>query len=200
MNYIKEEKALRLYESIGDIDHGMATAALNYKSSRSVSPLKLAFIIAACFALTVMFVIGGAKIADGLLDLNETPGMADGVYKLDSMLGEEADQVLIKAESDIDFFSGEVELIWSDGENYYVKPLGKKNEVNSVLNEIGKGEEIAVDQSFEYKVWISYGDGRVVSPYLKDTDGNVGNASLFDYSPEIVPSEDFVDSVNELLK
>ena len=200
MNYIKEEKALRLYESIGDIDHGMATAALNYKSSRSVSPLKLAFIIAACFALAVMFVIGGAKIADGLLDLNETPGMADGVYKLDSMLGEEADQVLIKAESDIDFFSGEVELIWSDGENYYVKPLGKKNEVNSVLNEIGKGEEIDVDQSFEYKVWISYGDGRVVSPYLKDTDGNVGYASLFDYSPEIVPSEDFVDSVNELLK
>ena len=200
MNYIKEEKALRLYESIGDIDHGMATAALNYKSSRSVSPLKLAFIIAACFALTVMFVIGGAKIADGLLDLNETPGMADGVYKLDSMLGEEADQVLIKAESDIDFFSGEVELIWSDGENYYVKPLGKKNEVNPVLNEIGKGEEIDVDQSFEYKVWISYGDGRVVSPYLKDTDGNVGYASLFDYSPEIVPSEDFVDSVNELLK
>ena len=200
MNYIKEEKALRLYESIGDIDHGMATAALNYKSSRSVSPLKLAFIIAACFALTVMFVIGGAKIADGFLDLNETPGMADGVYKLDSMLGEEADQVLIKAESDIDFFSGEVELIWSDGENYYVKPLGKKNEVNPVLNEIGKGEEIDVDQSFEYKVWISYGDGRVVSPYLKDTDGNVGYASLFDYSPEIVPSEDFVDSVNELLK
>ena len=200
MNYIKEEKALRLYESIGDIDHGMATAALNYKSSRSVSPLKLAFIIAACFALTVMFVIGGAKIADGLLDLNETPGMAEGVYKLDSMLGEEADQVLIKAESDIDFFSGEVELIWSDGENYYVKPLGKKNEVTPVLNEIGKGEEIDVDQSFEYKVWISYGDGRVVSPYLKDTDGNVGYASLFDYSPEIVPSEDFVDSVNELLK
>ena len=200
MNYIKEEKALRLYESIGDIDHGMATAALNYKSSRSVSPLKLAFIIAACFALTVMFVIGGAKIADGLLDLNETPGMADGVYKLDSMLGEEADQVLIKAESDIDFFSGEVELIWSDGENYYIKPLGKKNEVNSLLNAIGKGEEVDGDKDFEYKVWISYGDGRVVSPYLKDTDGNVGYASLFDYSPEIVPSEDFVDSVNELLK
>jgi len=199
MNNIKEEKALRLYESIGDIDQGMATSALNYKA-RYVSPLKLGFIIAACLSLMVMFFVGGLRIIDGGLKLDENPGAADTVSSFDSVLSETSDTSLICEESEIDFFSGRVELIWSDGENYYVKPLGKKAEVDTVLDGIGKGADVDGDDKFRYKVWVSYGDGRVVSPYLKDTEGNVGYASLFDYSPEIVPNGDFVDSLSELLK
>lgn len=200
MNNIKEEKALRLYESIGDIDQGMATAALNYKSSRSASPLKLAVIIAACLSLMVMFVIGGLRIIDGGLKLDANPGAADTVSSFDSVLSETSDTALLCEESEIDFFSGKVELIWSDGENYYVKPLGKKAEVDTVLDGIGRGADVDGDEEFRYKVWVSYGDGRVVSPYLKDTEGNVGYASLFDYSPEILPDGDFVDSLSELLE
>ena len=55
------------------------------------------------------------------------------------------------------------------------------------------GEDAAVS------VWINYGDGRVVTPYLKDTEGNVGYGTLFDYEPEIVPTKDMSKFVNSLV-
>jgi hypothetical protein len=37
----------------------------------------------------------------------------------------------------------------------------------------------------KYQIWLSFGDGVVVSPYLKNTAGNAGHGEVFDYDPEL---------------
>ena len=54
-------------------------------------------------------------------------------------------------------------------------------------------------ESVEVKVWLSYGDGTVVSPYLKHTRGNTGYGTLFDYSAEVEPSEKLTSTIHKLL-
>ena len=48
-------------------------------------------------------------------------------------------------------------------------------------------------------MWIVYEDGRVVSPYLKHTQGNVSYGSLFDYSAEVEPNAALVKALHEVL-
>ena len=54
-------------------------------------------------------------------------------------------------------------------------------------------------QRCDYSVWICYGNGEIVSPQLKNSAGNIGYCELFEYSPEIEPSKEFVDLLDELV-
>jgi hypothetical protein len=51
----------------------------------------------------------------------------------------------------------------------------------------------------ETKVWVSMGDGRVISPYLAISEGNVGYGCLFDYESEVEPTDVFVQTVMDLI-
>ena len=50
------------------------------------------------------------------------------------------------------------------------------------------------------QVWIALGDGRIISPCLKESNGNVAFGTLFDYDPEVEPSADFVTALYDTLK
>ncbi len=102
---------------------------------------------------------------------------------------------------EIDFFDGEVSLIWNYGNEgeYHKLTFEAKNTETEIKNCMSKSVEQIPAENAEAtvcKVWVSYGNGEVVSPYLKESAGNIGYATLFDYSPEVVPSESFTDLVS----
>ncbi len=192
MNRIKEEKALRLYEAIGELDQMMVNSALHYKKRSGISTAKLTVIIAACMAVFMAFAMVGAYM-NGLFE----PQVE--LDALETLLDEESGKEHRIDASDIDYFSGEAEIIWYDGENYYMKTLGKTSELSGLQTYVGQGEQVDSDENREYRVWISCGDGRVISPYLESSAGNVGYCELFDYDPEISPSDGFVNYIDGLL-
>ena len=106
---------------------------------------------------------------------------------LDSVLG--ASYESLSFDSTPDLFDGEPRLIWetADGQLYGVTLSAA--ELDHLDRESGRGDKIGdLSLEAEVKVWISYGNGLVISPYLEDTPGNVGYGELFDYLPEIIPS------------
>ncbi len=50
------------------------------------------------------------------------------------------------------------------------------------------GDSMQID----VKVWICDGRGKVMSPYLEKTKGNMGYGALFDYEQEVVPDENLL--------
>ena len=107
--------------------------------------------------------------------------------------------------NEINFFDGEINLIWTDEntDGYYVLTLEESQEY--IEESLKKGysqmsANTSESESIGYTVWISYGNGKVVSPELKFSKGNVGYGELFEYSPEVVPGENLVKLVEKNAK
>ena len=56
-------------------------------------------------------------------------------------------------------------------------------------------EYTAQSEQPTYQIWLSFGDGVVVSPYLKNTAGNAGHGTVFDYDPELEMSDDLAEYI-----
>ena len=63
--------------------------------------------------------------------------------------------------------------------------------------------QVEIDEHSErpsYQVWIAFGDGVVISPYLKANPGNTGHGELFDYDPELELSEDLIRKIIQCIE
>lgn len=93
-------------------------------------------------------------------------------------------------------------LIWQPvGEDgYYVYTL-EESELKRLDGRLEKEQTLAARNADEptVRLWISYGNGRIVTPYLPKTNGNIGICEPFEYSAEIIPSDDLVALVGSIL-
>ncbi len=95
-------------------------------------------------------------------------------------------------------------LIWRfDGDEHYnVVKIARTDDLGVITGELGRpSAELSAEDSERVgvKMWISYGDGRIVSPYLKQSPGNTGMGALFDYNAEVEPSAKLTESIYELI-
>ena len=75
-----------------------------------------------------------------------------------------------------------------------------KDEVDQIYRSIGKGTKVGdTSPSPDCHVWVLCGNGEVLSPYLLASAGNVGNAELFDYNAELIPSEQLISCIADIL-
>ena len=135
--------------------------------------------------------------------------MADCVQPTATLSGKlddlRADTETLKVSAeDVQLFGGAPSVIWkySDEETYRVSPISRSEaERLSSLLERDKGQRIdrETTESRLDGVWIATGDGRVISPYLERTDGNIGYGELFEYSPEYEPSEEFSEYLCDVI-
>ncbi|MBE6593295.1 MAG: hypothetical protein E7642_04800 [Ruminococcaceae bacterium] len=104
-------------------------------------------------------------------------------------------------------FDGDAKLIWKyeDEENYRICTLSRKNSTTverALTNKKGfvkiTESDVSEDDGIE-GVWICFGDGYVFSPYLENSNGNVGYGTLFDYERELEPSEDFAQLIERIV-
>ncbi len=105
----------------------------------------------------------------------------------------------------LDLFDSRPKLIWQyDGDiKYHYTAIKSTAKLKAITTELDRPATVLSADSSEtvsIKVWISYGDGRVDSPYLKHTQGNTGYGVLFDYSAEVEPSEKLTKTVLDLIK
>ena len=202
--------AERLFDGLGLIDDRfIAEAATPYARKRSGRGFRalLIGIVSLTLALSVAvgaFVVGmmsgqnRGEAEDGAE--NADTGYVDGTVHANTLSAQlsslRADTAEISVDrSDIDLFDGSAKLIWkyADEEQYRVKPItdGQHERLTAILSK-DKGERaVPTDNDPVEGVWIAAGDGRVISPYLEQTAGNVGYGELFDYEPEYEPTEEF---------
>lgn len=108
-------------------------------------------------------------------------------FVLDSVLNVSYDSFYMGESPDL--FDGTPRLLWETADGVLCGVKLSNSELEHLNREQGKGDQIGdAALEAEIKVWISYGNGLVISPYLEDSPGNVGYGELFDYSPEIIPS------------
>ena len=202
------KKAEYLFDEIGLIDDALVAEAMqdtrytqrNLSLRRvTVAAVAAAMVFTASVGLTLSALIKKSDKMDGSPTHDE---MAESITLADALARAEMGGAhsFTEAQS-IDLFDGKTKIIWESAGCYYVLDVASASERQSLSKALdatySASQNIGADDGV--RLWISYGDGSVVSPYLRESAGNVGHGELFDYSPEIMPSDDLARLVDDLI-
>lgn len=218
----KLNSAERLLDAIGDIDPRFiadAESVPEIKRRRFAPPRKWMSIAAGAVAFA--FVIFGVSLTllergmdfdlapegdKAAMDVvGRDPAVADENITLGSLLSSVQSDSSIRtvSEEDITFIGGRMKIIWCyvGDEKYRVVsvPSSRESELLSAIEDLKNAKKTNETGEMPYAIWICFEDGRVITPYLENTAGNVGYAELFEYSPEIEPDSKFTTLINELI-
>lgn len=193
------EKSEYLLQMMGNIDDDLIAEAVKY---RPFIRSKYAFgTIAACFLLMICLTAAGPLLRIWGV-IAPTSSDADGRKTLDALMSdvrESGGYTRLYSEDELDYV-GCSSLAWrySDSDGIYVVPLSS-SELARLNRSVGRGENVGeVSPTLECCVWILDGKGGVTTPYLKSNVGNIG-CTVFDYEAEIIPNEEFIQAVSEIL-
>jgi len=205
MNRNKMNKAAFLFDEIGNIGDVYLQEALTYRKRRiSAQPW-----IAAVACILVVVLVGGALWNSPLFD--NIAGESDKVENPETVTPATLDAFLTEnratlnctkiSAGEVDYFgSAYLVLQYEEDETLWRSRDLTKGEVDRILDLLGKGDEVGTSSpELLCRVWLVCEDGTVLSPYLKDTDGNRGHAVLFDYEAEILPSSDLISCISDIL-
>ena len=185
----------RLYEEIGGVDERYLQQAAAYRARRN-APAWRALLIAAALtlvgALLLCTIAASVTIGVlvGILGEGEEPTPPAPMEQMELAM-QEAQQTRSPRSAD------EVEpmlfyqpmLIFSEqgSDVYYTVSLSTSECEHLISLMQSKNRTEFTEQSAQpkYQIWLSFGDGVVVSPYLKNTAGNAGHGAVFDYDPEL---------------
>lgn len=195
-----------LFDEIGGIDDSYIAAAMSARPVRARRPSRIAVLAAAAVLVMAMVValpmsfVTDKDDADNVAELEkpistdpsaddaeQKPDVIESPFELDSLLSNTPDSFNMGGEPDL--FDGTPRLLWQTSDGVLCGVKLSASELEHLNREQGNGKQVGdAAMEAEVMVWISYGNGLVVSPYLEDSPGNVGYGELFDYSPEIIPS------------
>ncbi|MBO5415791.1 MAG: hypothetical protein J6A83_04100 [Clostridia bacterium] len=200
-----------LFDELGLISDSFVAEAMPTGVAAKRRRTSLRRAVSAIAAAAVLLTLAIGVFAIGFMrDKNEAE---DGVTELEA---ESLEELLVGAQSggavtycaeaeSVGLFDGQTKLIWqsgNDGAYYSVTLSGTEDKAKlsqALRSTYGNPTHAPEDYDAGIYVWISYGDGTVVTPYLKGTEGNVGYGELFGYSPEIIPSEEFTELARDLI-
>ena len=217
----KNEKSQYLLSMVGEIDDSILNEAASYRRRRKKS--FLIPVLAACLSV-VMVLMMALPLAviltvDNLLpgEVNSpNPGVEgdenlendlDGVIspygKLDLLLNEQKNEEKYQKLASVEELSyvGNASLVWQyeEGGELYVVELSAV-QLASVQSRMGSGTQVGKDSpTLSVSVWVLDGQGNVSTPYLKASRGNLG-CEIFDYEAEIIPGDELVDCISDILK
>ena len=206
-----------LFDAIGNIDDRIIQEAQTAPTRKPVEKRKsFTAIIALAATLTLIASVFAATLIAKIVDsLNSAPdeghledygnaSVETNASLSQTLLDAESSAIVIVEEKDIDFFDGKTKIVWkqSGESDYHMVTLRSQADAAKLGKELkNQKQQIAPEdtESPECEVWITFGDGTVISPYLKTSAGNIGYAELFEYSPEIEPDADLTDLINDLI-
>ena len=201
----KRRKAAFLLDEIGNVSDVYLQEALSYKKERFYARPWVAAV--ACI-LAVVLVGGGllnSPLMDNILgafDKAENPEV-EAPATLDSFLSANRGALNCTAvsENELDYFGSTYLVLQYEGDEtlYRSRDLTSR-EVDKMLDLMGQGASVGeASPTLLCRVWLVCEDGTVLSPYLKNTDGNKGLAVLFDYEAEILPSSSLISCISDIL-
>lgn len=201
----KMKKAAFLLDEIGNVSDVYLQEALAYKKSRwNARPW-----IAAVACILAVVIVGGGLLTSPLLknvfdgsNKAEQPQAATPAT-LDSFLSANRETLSCTkiAADEVNYFGSTYLVLQYEGdETLYRSRNLTDREVERINELLGKGDSVGANSpDLLCRVWLVCEDGTVLSPYLKNTDGNKGHAVLFDYEAEILPSSSLISCISDIL-
>lgn len=199
----KKEKATYLLYELNNVDDRLLEDALLYPAvkRRGKRSRLIALVCAALIAAMILLPMGGvAGLTAFIVRLGGHKGEAP---KPDTPqqggAAEDLSEVFTSPDREL-FFRDTPTLVWQEEgkEEYHALPLTTEEfyRIERLsASSIKLGEESA---DSEKRIWICDGKGFVKTPYLEDTPGNLYYATLFDYDPEMILSEELEDYLENL--
>ncbi|MBR5881501.1 MAG: hypothetical protein IKZ16_07410 [Clostridia bacterium] len=192
----------RLYEEIAGVDERYLQEAGAYRA-RKKSPAWRTLLIAAALLLSFTVLLGTVAagvtigVIGALIDREEQPDQETltPVEQMEQVMAQNSIEPL--AADELALF-GAPTLIWSEqgSDEYFCVTLTQSQcEQLVYLMQSSRREYTAQSEQPTYQIWLSFGDGVVVSPYLKNTAGNAGHGAVFDYDPELEMSDDLAEYI-----
>ena len=185
----------RLYEEIGFVDERYLQEAASYRA-RKKSPAWRALLIAAALtlvgALLLCTIAASVTIGVlvGILGEGEEPTPPTPMEQMEQVMQEAQQKRSPRSADEVEavlFY--QPMLIWSEqgSDAYYTVSLStyECEQLISMMQSKNRTEFTEQSAQPKYQIWLSFGDGVVVSPYLKNTAGNAGHGEVFDYDPEL---------------
>ncbi len=208
------KKAEYLFDELGLIDDAIVAQAVGFRERVSrPTAWRRVVLIAAAIALVVSlmstvvyvgFLRGTDKDEGTNADSYDDEENFMGIHiTLDLALeAAESETAQKMSEKDVDLFDGRAKIIWQRGEDedVYVMSLVSSYDTNRLTSALKEGYRISQpsNENENFKIWVSMGDGYVVSPELKNNSGNVYFGELFDYSSEISGSQELANLIYDM--
>ncbi len=187
----KTARAYRLFVALGSVDDRLLQEALTYRPARAHRPRT--WLLAACLCLSLVLVMGTLLLPRLAPQPNESESDA---LALDALLLNASAERTVADPSMLD--TSRPALVWQGADSEALCVVSLTNAELARLQARLGGKEVGEESPTQkVRVWL-VGDGEVISPYLRPTSGNVG-VTLFDYEPELLPSDSFVDCLSEIL-
>ena len=205
MNQNRMKKAAFLLDEIGYVNDVYLEEALTYQKRKFYSRPWVAAV--ACILAVVL--VGGGLLNSPLFDnifqeVNKTDAPeVSAPATLDSFLSTNRETLNCSAISadEVNYFGSTYLILqYEEDETLYRSRNLTAREVENINKLMGKGDSVGANSpELLCRVWLVCEDGTVLSPYLKNTDGNKGHATLFDYEAEIFPSSDLISCISDIL-
>ncbi len=207
MSEHKRRSAEQLFDAFGTLDDKYIAEAQSVKTRHSY---RRAFLPAA--ALLLLFVIllaipssrtkeqssddGDREYTENVDQLPEASDPGYGPVEIYTALELCKD---VQAQPLTEMLDGKAKLIWQYGKDTprYVELT--ERDFNPLISSLSDNAGDTEGGRADIKIWICYADGRVVTPLLKPSAGNIGYGTLFDYTDEVIPSQNTVDLVYSII-
>lgn len=214
----KMKKTAYLFDEIGRIDDRLLQEAMQMDRRSHAVGWRRVMLIAATLSLSLILML---QVVVGLsqkglfpfLNKEEAPG-EDGPqdlpqqgdeWALDGVLdgGRDGQGVqVLTSSAEYGFFDGTAHLVWQyRGEDtLYVSRALTEAEVEELLRAMTGTKAVAADAEQPlWRVWLVCDNGEVRTPYLESSQGNIGFGDFFDYHAEVIPAEEWISCVSEIL-
>lgn len=201
----KMKKAAFLLDEIGNVSDVYLQEALSYRKQSALTRPWIAAV--ACILAVVL--VGGGLLYSPVVDLfnkfdkAESPQEQQPVATLDGFLvaNRTALNCTVLAADEIDYFGSTYLVLQYEGDETLQRSRNlTAREVERINSLLGSGEAVGTSSpELLCRVWLVCEDGTVLSPYLKNTEGNKGHAVLFDYEAEILPSSSLISCISDIL-
>lgn len=206
-------KTAYLFDEIGRVDDRFLDEALTYAPARRrfASPWRT-LALAAALVLSVVLIVQGALLPfleRMTAPLEPTPPQSSEPtvnWSLDALLSASSEGRFETLSSKEEYaFFGDAHLVWKSAESdtLFVSRALTNAEAERLTESLATrpAEGVSADaEQPEWQIWLVTADGRVITPYLQLSYGNVGYASLFDYHAEVVPNADWVSFISNLME
>lgn len=212
---MKQEKitsASHLLDAIGELDDALIHNCMTpYRAGKRQAVRRRALILAVSLTLAFAMLIGGFLIAnrshsskpdDGNISPTETLGRTDLAGRLSAC--DSAPGVTHCNADEIDLLDANCRVVWKYREEtqYRVVRLSSADMATldrAISQSAGTPVSGGNTGSELEGIWLCHADGRVTSPCLKTSAGNTAFGTLFDYSPELEPTESFTDTLYRVI-
>lgn len=215
---MKNDKRIRadfLLTEIGEIDDALLAEAAGYrgKRTRRYRPL----LVAAAVLLVVFTVMTSSLIAqfksfdnEAALPESDNNINADNSHSelqslsMEVLFTERIDRdgySFVTDPAALPYFDEYAHIVWkyADDDKYYISADIKQGDLLIIQEQLGRGRGVGyTSPKLNCTIWVLFGDGQIVSPYLI---ANPGNASgfVFDYEAEIHPERALIEKILSIL-